>query len=141
MRALIAVPEELFWPALIAALLVFIVALWCAISLTLALVGWRDLARDYATRVTPHGRPFYALVGSVGLATYRGLNAWTAAEGLFLAAPRLFRLAHKPLLIPWSAIGNVKVSKVLWADVAFFDVSGTPLKLPARVLADRPTAA
>lgn len=123
---------------LVAMMVVFVVALWCAISLMTALVGWRDLARDYATGIVPHGYAFHSLVGSVGLASYRGLTAWAAPEGLFLAAPLLFRLAHKPLLIPWSAIGEVKVSKVLWADVASFNITGTPMKLPARVLAARP---
>ena len=140
LHLLTSVPEQLFWPTLIALLLAFIVGLWCIVSLLTALVGWRDLARDYATRAEPYGDRFYALVGSVGLASYRGLNAWAAPQGLFLTAPWLFRLGHKPLLIPWGAIGDVKVTKVLWAEVATFGIAGTTLKLPARVLAARPSS-
>ena len=134
-------PEPLFWPVLASLFLLFVVSLWCAICLLTALVGWRDLARDYGTLAPAHGQPFYSLVGSVGLASYRGLNAWAAPEGLFLSAPSLLRLAHQPLLIPWSDIRDVKVSKVLWAEVASFNVAGTALKLPARVLAARPNPA
>ena len=138
LRLLGAVPEPLFWPTLVVLLLAFVAGLWCIVTLMTALVGWRDLARSYATAAAPHGQPFSSLTGSVGLASYRGLNAWAAPEGLFLSAPWLFRLGHKPLLIPWDDIRDIEVSKVVWADVASFTIAGTTLKLPARVLTGRP---
>jgi hypothetical protein len=117
-------------------------ALWCGICFMLALVsGWRRLALTYATDQAPHGSAFGWQNGYVGLVAYRNcLNVHVASEGLFLSTPWLFRLGHKTLFFPWSAIHDIQASEVLWLKLTRFEV-GTPslahLQLPTRVFEAR----
>jgi hypothetical protein len=118
------------------------VALWCFVCLLLSFVGgWRRLALSYATDQPPRGTPFRWQSGNIGFVQYRNcLNIYVAEEGLYVAAVWLFRLGHKTLLIPWSAINDVQQQQIFWYAFTRFRV-GTPpiatMRIPTKVFEAR----
>lgn len=68
--------------------------------------GWHRMAgRFRATAPDPDAPRQDGTVGAVGILQLRGLiRAHATTDGLFVAAPRLIRLTHPPLLIPWEQI-------------------------------------
>jgi hypothetical protein len=111
---------------------------WCLISFMLGLFsGWRRLALSYAADQAPRGTAFGWQSGYVGFVRYRNcLNIRVAPEGLFLSTVWLFRLGHKPLLIPWSAIHDPQQKQVFWFDFTRFQI-GEPciahVQIPTKV--------
>jgi hypothetical protein len=99
-------------------------AFWCGISFVLGIFsGWQRLALSYATDQAPRGTPFSWQSGYVGVVRYRNcLNIRVAPEGLFLSTAWLFRLGHKPLLIPWSAVHNLESRQVFWFHFTRFQI-------------------
>jgi hypothetical protein len=118
------------------------VALWCFVCLLLSFVGgWRRLALSYATDQPPRGTPFCWQSGTIGFVQYRNcLNFDVAEEGLYLSAVWLFRLGHRTLLIPWSAINDVQQQQIFWYAFTRFRV-GTPpiatMRIPTKVFEAR----
>jgi hypothetical protein len=114
------------------------VLLWCFVCLLLSFVsGWRRLALSYATDQPPHGTPFPWQSGNVGFVQYRNcLNIYVAEDGLYLSVVWLFRLGHKPLLVPWSAINDVQEKQILWYALTRFRI-GVPsiatVRIPTKV--------
>jgi len=100
---------------------------WCAVSFLLSrFSGWRRLALMHGTDRPPRGTSFRWQSGSVGLVRYRNcLNIRAAQEGLFISVAWPFRVGHKPLLVPWSAIHDAQPQKILWRDFTKFQI-GTP---------------
>jgi hypothetical protein len=117
--------------------LVFL-ALWCFVCVLLSFVGsWRRLALSYATDQPPRGTPFRWQSGTIGFVQYRNcLNFDVAEEGLYLSAVWLFRLGHRTLLIPWSAINDVQEQTIFWYAFTRFRV-GTPsiatMRIPTKI--------
>ena len=132
--------------AFVLVLVIGSVAFWCFLSFLLAFVsGWRRLAHSFGSDRPPSGKAFTWQTGIVGVVSYnRCLNIHVAREGLFLSAASLFRVGHKPLLIPWTAISNEEPTQILWANLTRFQV-GTPsiasLRLPTEILNARPAGA
>lgn len=126
---------------LVAALIVFLPAFWCAIVVVLSHVsGWQKLAKSYGAHSSPHGRRFTGQSGKVGVVSYRNtITVCVAPEGLFLSLPVLIRVGHKPLFITWSAISNQKPMKILWYSAIRFQV-GSPavadMELPVGLFED-----
>jgi hypothetical protein len=131
-------PPELFFLFLPLAF----VAFWCVTSFLLAFAsGWYRLSLSYATDKPPTGEEFAGQTGTVGFVNYnRCLNIYVAREGLFVSVAWLFRLGHKSLLIPWSAIHDEESTQILWFKLTRFQI-GIPsiarLRLPARVFEAR----
>ena len=128
--------------ALVVAAIMAFVALWCAIVLLLSYVGgWQRLGKSYAGRVPPHGQKHGWQSGRVGWESYRNaLTLHTAQEGLFLSLPILFRMGHKNLFIPWSALRNEKPVSFLWYKAIRFQVGSPPIaevELPVVVFEGR----
>lgn len=86
---------------------VFFVGMWLIISVILSAIGgWSTLANHYAAHSGFAGRRFYfrsAQLGA-GVGYSACLTLGTDPAGLYLAVLPLFRMAHPPLLIPWSEI-------------------------------------
>ncbi len=122
------------------------VALWCFVVVLLSLVGgWRRLALTYATDQPPRGTAFRWQSGTIGFVQYRNcLNIYVANEGLYFSAVWLFRLGHKTLLIPWSAINDVQQQNIFWYAITRFRI-GTPpiatMRIPTKVFEARRTTA
>ena len=124
--------------ALVAGILIVLPAFWCAVVLLLSyLSGWQALAASYEAKEPPRGTLFGGQSGSVGIVSYRNcLTVHAAKDGLFLTVPVVFRIGHKPLFIPWSAVRNRKPVKILWYETVSFEV-GSPrvakLRLPPQI--------
>ncbi len=128
--------------ALVASVIIFLPALWCAIVLVLSYVsGWQKLSKSYGAHAPPHGQKYAWQSGRVGMVSYRNtLTVHAAPEGLFLSVPAVFRLGHKSLFIPWSAIRNQKPVKFLWYNAIRFQVGAPPVadvELPVGVFEGR----
>jgi hypothetical protein len=86
---------------------VFFVGMWLLISFLLSAIGgWSTLANHYVARSRVPGRHFYFRSAQLGAGVGYGacLTLGTGPAGLYLAVLPLFRMAHPPLLIPWSDI-------------------------------------
>lgn len=129
--------DPLLVVALVLLSIVVFPVFWCLIVLLISFVGgWQRLSKVYAANVPPHGQEFSWQTGRVGLASYRNcLNVHVAPEGLFLSMPFIFRIGHKPLLIPWHEIHSPEAVRFLWVQAIGFQVG-----LPAmgRILLPRP---
>src|SRR5262249_14018419 len=95
------------------------------------------LAVNYGTDKPPRGTAFSWQSGYVGLVRYGNvLNIHVAPEGLYLSVMWLFRLGHRPLLLPWDAVHDVQTRQVLWHTLTQFRV-GSPsvatVQIPSRV--------
>ena len=127
---------------MVTGLLVAMPAFWCVVVLVLSyLSGWQTLAASYSAHEPPRGIQFTGQNGSVGVVSYRNsLTVHVAREGLFITTPFIFRIGHKPLFIPWSAIKNQKPIKFLWHEAIRFEVGpgrGIELRLPTRIFEGR----
>lgn len=90
--------------------------LWGLIAKGLALLGWRQLARDYRVAVVPVGPSLRVGQLKVGLVNYGGIvTATIAAGGLGLRTSFLFRIGHPAVLIPWAALAPFEERRFLWA--------------------------
>ncbi len=131
---------------IIAAVVIALPALWCAVLLALSYAGgWHALAASYGAREPPHGTQFTGESGFVGGVSYRGtLTVHVASEGLFLSVPAFFRIGHRTLLIPWNEINNPKAVKFLWHEAINFQVGSPPvsnLSLSPEIFEARKTSA
>ena len=122
------------------------VALWCFVVVLLSLVGgWRRLALTYATDQPPRGTAFRWQSGTIGFVQYRNcLNIYVANEGLYFSTVWLFRLGHKTLLIPWSAINDVQQQNIFWYAITRFRIGMPPIatmRIPTKVFEARRTTA
>lgn len=68
--------------------------------------GWGSLAKVFETNRQPSGDQFIFVSGKCNfISTYNNcLSVAVTDEGIRLQPMLLFRFAHKPLFIPWSAI-------------------------------------
>ena len=95
--------------------LVLAILVWITTLLLTSMIGgWLRLADKFPLRVKPNSRPLSYVSGSLNYgvrarlltrANYgRILKVWINQEGLTLALLLIFRPAHPPIQLPWSAI-------------------------------------
>jgi hypothetical protein len=92
----------------LAAFAVLAVVSWFATAfLVSAIGGWWELAEHYRSRAPAPPALHRWESGRLGAITRYNSILFVGADdrGLYLAVPRFFRTAHKPLSIPWSDIG------------------------------------
>ena len=111
---------------------------WFALLTLLArLGGWYALAQRYSTSVESEGQRFRWCTVTFRWVDYNGcLTLIVSPEGLYIAMPRLLRLGHPCLLIPWSVLHFVKIHKVWFIHQAHLEVESpalTSIKIPYRV--------
>jgi hypothetical protein len=112
---------------------------WCAVCLMVAWAGgWSRLARSYRAAGKPAGRSFWMQSARIGWVDYNGcLTIRVSQDGLYLSVWPLLRLAHPPLLLPWSALQVLAVRDRWWSRAVTLAV-GTPpqarLRLPLHVV-------
>jgi hypothetical protein len=108
---------------------------WCFVTLLLSRVGgWSRLAERFPAPEQPEGRRFRSQSARLGLVNYnRCLTITISKAGLCLSMTPIFRVGHRPILIPWKEIHDVGTQKILWAEFVSFQV-GSPtmakLRLP-----------
>ncbi len=91
---------------LVLAFVAFFLALWCFILwLASRASGWRRLAERFGTPVEFSGDVASFVSARIGIANYSGVLILGASDqGLYLVPIRIYRLFHRPLLIPWTEI-------------------------------------
>ena len=90
---------------------------WFLVAYLVASFGWQRLAGAFQVGRLPRGpmcRLAYLGIDSVQYAGLGVVRATVAAEGLGLRVLYLFRVAHPPLLLPWSALGPLVTTKSWW---------------------------
>ncbi len=104
------------WPKLAPVLvpLVFVIA-WCAVAKVMAASsGWERLATRFELSSEFTGKRYRFQSGVLtGLRFNNALEIGVSPRGLYLSQFILFRIFHKPLLIPWSEIRATAVPR-LW---------------------------
>jgi hypothetical protein len=93
------------------------VGTWFLASYLMASFGWRRLASAFRVARGPSGPGFGLAYLGVDAMQYSGMGvvrATVGAEGLGLRVLFLFRVGHPPLLLPWSALGPVVVTRSWW---------------------------
>ena len=89
--------------------------------------GWRRLAQRYPARGEPTGTTFKSQSAKIGWVSYNNVLKFTIApDGLSVSSWGPFRFAHPPFTIPWRDIYNVTFKKMLWWEMARFEVSLPP---------------
>jgi hypothetical protein len=131
-------PRGVQHPALLFVIPVFVIlffgGLWCGISLLLSRVGgWSGLAERFPAPEQPEGKRFRSQSGRLGLVNYnRCLTIYISKGGLYLSMTPLFRVGHRPMLIPWKEIHDVETQQVLWAEFVSFQI-GSPTMATLRL--------
>ena len=112
---------------LIPVFLLLFTGFWCFVSLLLSTVGgWGRLAEKFPAPEQPEGKRFSSQNGRLGLVNYNHcLTIYISKAGLYLSMSPIFRVGHRPMLIPWKEIHDVETQKVLWAEFVSFQI-GSP---------------
>ena len=100
-------PENIPFPLLVAAGVAAFLVLWITCFWLIAeLGGWGSLAKIFKTTRKSEGERFTFVSGKSNfISTYNNcLNLAITDDGFRLQPMPLFRFAHKPLFIPWSAV-------------------------------------
>jgi len=98
---------------------------WSFIVFLIAhLGGWTGLARAYPATEPPQGRSWTWTSARFGLVTsYRNsLNVTVSDTGLYLRPVFIFRVGHKPMLIPWNAIMAAQRSDLFFTSALRLDI-------------------
>ena len=84
----------------------FFVGGWCIVSWRLSVMsGWTRLAERFHYPDKFQGRRFHSQTAKLGRVSYGySLEMGASEQGLYLVPMLLFRLFHKPLLIPWDEL-------------------------------------
>jgi hypothetical protein len=96
----------------------FFPVVWLGVTALFAIIGgWVGLAERFAAREVPVGDAFP--MQSVSLTWFgsynNAVNVTVGPAGVHLVPMFLFRLGHKPLLIPWTAVAECTQSgRLLW---------------------------
>jgi len=108
-------PATAWWIALLA--VIGFPLFWVLLCFVIGrLGGWAGAARAFAARRRPEGTHFTGLSLQIPPATSYGgcVSATFSRDGLWLAPIWLFRIGHRPLLIPWDRIGPPTEQRILW---------------------------
>jgi len=102
---------------------------WCFVTLLLSrLGGWARLAERFPGPEQPEGKRFRSQSGRLGMVNYnRCLTIYVSKAGLYLSMTPIFRVGHRPMLIPWKEIHDVETQKILWAEFVSFQIGSPPI--------------
>ena len=88
---------------------------WILISFIISRAGWADLVTHYQTNTAFIGRRVGIISASINSANYKNsLILKFNEDGIYLRPIILFRLFHKPILIPWKEIKEIQDKKFLF---------------------------
>lgn len=85
------------------------------VTFILSKMGWADLAANYPSNSAFTGKRVGIISASINSVNYQNsLVLKYNEEGIYLRPVFLFRLFHKPVLIPWKEIKEVRDKKILF---------------------------
>lgn len=89
--------------------------MWVLVTFVLSKLGWANLATPYLFDRPFEGKRVGVITASINNVNYKNsLILKYNEEGIYLRPVVLFRLFHKPVLIPWKEIKEVRTKKVLF---------------------------
>jgi hypothetical protein len=117
---------------------VFFVGMWLLVTFLLsAMGGWRALAQHYVASSPFSGQRFRFRSAQLGgYVNYGGcLTLGAGPSGLYLAVLPLFRMAHPPLIVPWTDITAREVRSWFLSaiELEFAKVPGVSVRLSRRL--------
>ncbi len=91
------------------------VGMWVFVTFIISKMGWADLVANYQYDAPFTGERVGIISASINGANYKNsLVLKYNQEGIYIRPVLLFRLFHKPMLIPWKEIKEVRDKKVLF---------------------------
>lgn len=94
---------------------VFFLGMWVLVTFVVSRMGWSALATRYEGPAHFTGTRLGIISGSVNMSNYKNaLVLHYSHEGIYMRPVWIFRLFHKPVLIPWTEIKEIKEQKVLF---------------------------
>ena len=91
------------------------IGMWILITFIISKMGWAGLVANYACTETFTGTRVGIISAGINNANYNNsLVLKYNEEGIYLKPVLLFRLFHKPVLIPWKEIIEVRDKKILF---------------------------
>ncbi len=120
-----------------------LIFIWTFVSFISSIIGgWRALSGDFAAGGPVSGETHSFQSGRLRIINYNGmLKIVLADRGLYLAVFFLFRPFHPPLLVPWTAITNVREHRLFIFRYVAFDLKSqgrTLTVMISRHIADSP---
>ena len=102
----------------------FFIGLWCVVCLILSFAGgWRKLSKIYPAVDPPSGWKHGMASAKVGVVNYNNcLTIYANNTGVYFSVWAIFRLGHKPFLIPWTELHNPQAKQFLWIKYVTIDV-------------------
>jgi hypothetical protein len=100
-----------------AGIAVFIVCLYWVVTFVISCCGWRQFPRKFAAASKPIGTAFRGVSGWITpIGSYRHcLNVVSSSAGIYVETQLLFRLFHRPLLVPWHCVSAIDPQVgILW---------------------------
>src|SRR5436190_2273872 len=93
----------------------FFISMWVLVVFIISKMGWADLVTNYQSDAAFIGERVGLISASINSANYKNsLILKYNEEGIYLRPILLFRLFHKPVLIPSSEIKEVRSKKILF---------------------------
>lgn len=90
------------------------VGMWTLVTFIISKMGWATLVDNYQTSPHFEGQRVGIISASINSINYRNsLILKYNQDGIYLRPTILFRLFHKPVLIPWKEIKEVRDKKIL----------------------------
>lgn len=90
------------------------IGLWILVTFIFSKLGWAALAANYQFDGVFTGQRIGIISGSINGINYKNsLILMYNDEGLYLKTIFLFRLFHKPVLVPWKEIKTVRDKSML----------------------------
>src|SRR4051812_15186749 len=97
---------------------VFFIAMFVLVLFILSKKGWTDLANEYHFDGSFHGKRIGIISATINGVNYNNcLLLKYNEEGFYLRPIFIFRIFHKPILIPWKDIKDVRDKKILFVQV------------------------
>lgn len=94
---------------------VFLIGMFVFVSFSLSKKGWSDLAARYQFDGVFKGERVGIISAAINGVNYKNcLVLKYNNEGFYLRPLFVFRLFHKPLLIPWKAIKDIRDKKIFF---------------------------
>lgn len=93
----------------------FFIGMWVLVIFIILKMRWADLVTNYQSGNTFTGKKVGIISASINRADYsNSLILKYNEEGIYLKPIFIFRLFHKPVLIPWREIKEVRNKKILF---------------------------
>jgi hypothetical protein len=94
---------------------VFFIGMWTLVTFFISRMGWNDLAKNYQYDDVFTGTRIGMISASINSANYKNsLVLKYNKDGIYLRPVIMFRMFHKPILIPWKEIKEVRDRKVIF---------------------------